>query len=123
MRCDDLMLQSYYPEKDPLEIQKFFGSGFAKSLVDLAPGEWHGPVLSGYGTHLVYVSRVIEPPPPTFAEVRDRVVEEWTTDRSEELNEQFYANLRESYSVVIEESPVMDGEGEDDVALVPEPSR
>ena len=121
---DDFMLQNYYPEKDPLEIQKFFGSGFAQSLVDLSPGEWHGPVLSGYGTHLVYVSSVIEPPPPTFANVRDRVVEEWTSERSEELNEQFYASLRESYTIVIEEPAVMEeeGDGKDDVALVPEQS-
>jgi len=118
---DDFMLQNYYPEKDPIEIQKFFGSGFAQSLVDLSPGEWHGPVLSGYGTHLVYVSSVIEPGPPTFAEVRERVVAEWTTERSEELNEQFYANLRESYTVVIEEPAIAQGEGE--VAPVPEQSR
>ena len=120
---DDFMLQNYYPEKDPLEIRKLFGSGFAQSLVDLPPGEWHGPVLSGYGTHLVYLSSVIEPPPPIFAEVRDRVVEDWTTERGEELNEQFYANLRDSYTIVIEEPSVMEEESEDEVALVPEQSR
>jgi hypothetical protein len=115
---DDFMLQSYYPEKDPLEIQKLFGSGFTASLVDLSPGQWHGPVLSGYGTHLVYVSNIREPSPPVFAEVRERVVEEWTTERSEEFNEQFYANLRDSYTIVIEELVV-----EDEVALVPEDSQ
>jgi peptidyl-prolyl cis-trans isomerase C len=115
---DDFMLQSYYPEKDPLEIRKLFGSGFAESLVDLAPGQWHGPVLSGYGTHLVYVSNIRESSPPVFAEVRERVVVDWTTDRSEELNEQFYASLRDSYTVVIEEPAV-----DDEVAVVPEPSR
>ena len=114
---DDFMLQSYYPEKNPLEIQKLFGSGFADSLMDLAPGQWHGPVLSGYGTHLVYVSSIREPSPPVFAQVREQVVQEWTSDRSEELNEQFYANLRGSYTIVIEE-PV----AQDDVAVVPEPS-
>jgi len=114
---DDFMLQNYYPEKDPLEIQKLFGSGFAQSLVDLAPGEWHGPVLSGYGTHIVYVSSIIEPAPPVFDDVREGVVEDWTAERSDELNEQFYANLRESYTVVIEES-LSDREGE--VASVPE---
>jgi hypothetical protein len=101
---DDFMLQNYYPEKDPIEIQKNFGSGFTESLVDLSPGQWHGPVLSGYGVHLVYVSNVSEPPAPVFAEVRERVTQEWKTDRSEELNEQFYANLRDQYTVVIEES-------------------
>ena len=75
-------------------------------------------MLSGYGTHLVYVSSIREPPPPVFGEVRDRVVVDWTTDRGEELNEQFYANLRDSYTIVIEE-PVV----EDEVALVPEESR
>lgn len=119
---DDFMLQNYYPEKDQHEIRKFFGSGFAQSIVNLAPGEWHGPVLSGYGTHLVFVSSVIESPPPSFTEVRERVVEEWKTDRGEELNEQFYTNLRESYTVVIEEPPRLEGQGEDDVALVPEQS-
>ena len=100
---DDFMLQNYYPEKDQAEIQKLFGSGFAESLIALSPGQWHGPVLSGYGVHLVYVSNITEPPAPVFAEVRERVVQDWTTDRSEELNEQFYANLRDQYTVVIEE--------------------
>jgi hypothetical protein len=114
---DDLMLHSYYPEQDPIEIQKLFGTGFSESLMDLTPGQWHGPVLSGYGTHLVYVSRIHEPSPPVFAEVREQVVQEWTSERSEELNEQFYANLRDRYTIVIEE-PV----AQDDVAVVPEPS-
>ena len=90
-------------QKDQAEIQKLFGSGFAESLIALSPRQWHGPVLSGYGVHLVYVSNITEPPAPVFAEVRERVVQDWTTDRSEELNEQFYANLRDQYTVVIEE--------------------
>jgi hypothetical protein len=99
---DAFMLQNYYPEKDSLEIQKLFGSGFAESLIDLSPGQWHGPVLSGYGTHLVYVHAVNEPPATVLAEVRERVTQDWTTEKSEELNEKFYANLRDHYTVVIE---------------------
>jgi peptidyl-prolyl cis-trans isomerase C len=112
---DDFMLQNYYPEKDQIEIQKLFGSGFAQSLVALSPGQWHGPVLSGYGTHLVYVSNINEPPPPEFAEMRERVVQDWTSERSEELNDKFYASLREQYTVVIEEP-----EQKDKVAAVQE---
>ena len=100
---DAFMLQNYYPEKDQVEIQKLFGSGFTKSLVELSPGQWHGPVLSGYGVHLVYVSNISEPPAPVFAEVRERVLQDWETDKGEELNEKFYANLRDRYTIVIEE--------------------
>ncbi len=106
---DDFMLQNYYPEKDQTEIQKNFGSGFVESLVELSPGQWHGPVLSGYGVHLVYVSHVTEPPPPVFAEVQERVTQDWKAERGEELNEKFYANLRDSYTIVIEESTEADG--------------
>ena len=99
---DGFMLQSYFPEKDPTEIQKAFGRGFAESLMGLATGEWHGPVLSGYGTHVVYVSHVSEPPAPIFDAVRDRVTEDWKAGRGEELNEAFYANLRDRYTIVID---------------------
>ena len=115
---DGIMLQNYYPEKDQAEIAKQLGGGFAESLVKLAPKQWHGPVLSGYGVHLVYVTNISEPPPPVFADVRDRVVQDWTAERSEELNEKFYANLRDRYTIVIEQ-PAAGYK----VAAVPEQSR
>lgn len=99
---DGLMLQSYYPNKDAVEIQKNFGGGFMKSLAELSPGQWHGPILSGYGVHLVFVSHVHEPPAPVFADVRERVEQDWRSDRSEELNEEFYVNLRDRYAVVVD---------------------
>ena len=105
---DDFMLQNYYPDKDPLEIRKYFGSGFAESLVVLSPGLWHGPVLSGYGVHLVYVSNVTAPPAPVFAELRERVTLDWKAERGEELNEKFYASLRDRYTIVIEAPAVGD---------------
>jgi len=100
---DDLMLQNYYPEKDQAEIQKQFGSGFAESLVGLPPGQWHGPVLSGYGVHLVYVHSVIESPATVLDDVRERVTLDWETEKGIELNEQFYDSLRQQYTIVIEE--------------------
>ena len=101
---DDFMLQNYYPEKDQVEIQKYFGSGFGKSLVELSIGQWHGPIQSGYGAHLVYVSNISEPATPVFDEVRERVEQDWKMEKGEELNDRFYANLRKQYTVVIEGS-------------------
>ena len=105
---DDFMLQNYYPEKDVVEIQKLFGSGFTESLVELSPGQWHGPVLSGYGVHLIYISSVSEPPAPVLADVREQVVRDWEMERGEELNDKFYASLRDQYTVVIEEPAAED---------------
>ena len=100
---DDLMLQNYYSENDKADIQRLFGSGFAESVTELSPGQWHGPVLSGYGVHLVYVHSIIEPPAPDFTEVRERVTLDWETARGIELNQKFYTSLRDQYTIIIEQ--------------------
>ena len=100
---DSLMLDSEYVDKDPFDIEKLFGGVFAQSLVDLSPGQWQGPLTSGYGVHLVYLHRVAEPPPPDFAVLRERLMQDWTEEKGSELKAQFYAGLREQYKVVIEQ--------------------
>ena len=115
---DNFMLLNHYQENDPIEIRKNFGNGFAWSLAGLSPGQWHGPVQSGYGVHLVYVSHISEPPAPVFAEVRERVTQDWKAVVEEELNDKFYASLRDRYTIIIE-APEQDGK----VAAVQETSR
>ena len=115
---DNFMLQSYYPEYPPMEIRKLFGGGFAESVTGLSPGEWHGPILSGYGTHLVYVHGILEPPEPDFETVRPQVQQDWEAGRRESMNAEFYARLRERYDIVIEMP-----EEEDRLAVLEEPAQ
>jgi peptidyl-prolyl cis-trans isomerase C len=100
---DPLMLQAYYPERPQSEVAKLFGIEFARALFDLDPGRWHGPVLSGYGTHLVYVHGRTQFPPPEFEQVRDRVAEDWQAQKRESFNEETLARLLERYEIVVEE--------------------
>lgn len=115
---DPFMLQRYYPERSRLEVSKLFGSEFAQSVSELSPGQWQGPLLSGYGVHLVYVHQRTEAEAPNFSDVRDRVAEDWGDDKRREINEQYYASLRERYNVVVE-----DGAEEQEVAALKEPVR
>ncbi len=103
---DPFMLQSYYPERSEAELAKLFGRGFAEPVFKLAPHQWHGPVLSGYGTHLVYVHdrRVSEP--PKFEDVEPQVRLDWENDKREQLNEQYIASLMGRYDVTIEDEAV-----------------
>jgi hypothetical protein len=100
---DSLMLESAYADKDEREIERLFGSVFAKTIVGLAPGQWQGPLPSGYGVHLVYLSKVYQPPAPDFSRLRNQLAEDWTQDKSKELKEKFFAGLRDQYSIVIEQ--------------------
>lgn len=100
---DSLMLQRYYPQHTEAEIARLFGAEFAAQAVGLAAGEWHGPLLSGYGVHLVYIHNRIEPPMPAFEAVKDRLRQDWVTERRREMSDTFFTELLESYEVVIEQ--------------------
>lgn len=99
---DRFMLQSYYPERAEADISKLFGSEFSRSIINLEAGKWHGPVLSGYGTHLVYVHALQEFPPPKFDQVAERLRVDWMNEKRAELNNEYIASLLKRYKVVVE---------------------
>lgn len=103
---DRFLLQNYYPRKEELEIRKLFGSGFSAAAMKLQPGQWHGPVLSGYGTHLVYVHALERASEPVFENVKEYVAQDWLVVQQEEFNEEFFQNLKSRYEIVIEEAPI-----------------
>ena len=100
---DNLMLQAYYPRRTQIEIAKLFGNDFAQSVIALKPGQWHGPILSGYGTHLVYISERTEPVQPIFTDVKEIVLEDWRGTKQEEINDLFIDGLISRYTIVFED--------------------
>ena len=102
---DRFMLQSYFPQVSELEIRRQMGAGFAEAVMQLAPGQWHGPVLSGYGVHLVYVYSLDAAPPSVFAEVRQAVLENWQIEQQKKFNADFFDSLKSSFDIVIAEVP------------------
>jgi len=115
---DPFMLQRYYPEKTEQRIASLFGREFARSVFELPAGRWHGPVLSGYGTHLVYVDGLTEFPAPTLAKVEERVRQDWVDDEREKITEQYFAQLLARYDVIVERESA--GESAD-AAVAPAP--
>lgn len=102
---DRLMLQNYSASVTEHNIRRQLGSDFAEQVMALAPGKWHGPVLSGYGVHLVYIYEFLEAPPVDFEQVRVRVLEDWRAQKLTEFNEQFLEGLKGRYEIIVEEIP------------------
>jgi hypothetical protein len=84
------------------DIGRIFGEQFGRQFVDLEPGRWQGPVKSGYGLHLVYVTKKEPARLPKLAEVRNQVEREWIFARKKEMQDAMYKMLLERYTVVIE---------------------
>jgi len=103
---DVFMTDSYFEANTPLDIRKNFGSGFMQTVIALEPGKWQGPILSGFGVHLVYLKEIISPAEPEFEKVKDDVLQDWTQFKQEQINQEFYRKLKDNYVIIVEDSNV-----------------
>ncbi len=104
-RGDRFMLAYDYSLRTPQEVQQAFGGRFAEEVFELEPG-WHGPVLSGYGVHLVHITDRVESRLPEYVEVRDRLVNDFNRMRSERAKEALYEGLSARYEIEIDEAAI-----------------
>jgi hypothetical protein len=96
-------------ELSPLwDIKKQFGEEFGRNLLELKNGIWAGPVRSGYGLHLVFITKRVGGHLPELKEVREMVKRDWTFERQKEMKDAAYAKLRERYVVIVEKTKVDD---------------
>jgi len=99
---DTIMLASEFQLTAQPQIARGFGDEFAKTLLTLPQGNWTGPVLSGFGAHLVFISERTDGRMPALDEVRKAVKRDWTLEQRKTLKEKIYRTLLEKYHVVIE---------------------
>jgi hypothetical protein len=105
---DAFLLEHTFASTPGHEVAQLFGETFAATLGDLAPGQWQGPVESGYGVHLVFVSERTEGRLPALSDVREAVRREWANTRRLEAKETFYQELLKRYVVTIERPEPME---------------
>lgn len=98
---DSFLLDHKFDALPASEVEKLFGREFAAKLGGLSPGQWQGPVESGYGVHLVFVAERTEGRLPALAEVRNAVRREWDNARRLEANEKRYEAMLKRYVVTI----------------------
>lgn len=99
--ADPFMLDSDFTAVTASEVARQFGEKFAAKLAEISPGQWQ-MIESGYGTHLVFVSKRTAGGAPALADVRDAVRREWESSRALEAKERFYQELLKRYVVTIE---------------------
>ena len=99
---DAFLLPSAFEEVSETDVARQFGGDFAEQLFDVQPGDWAGPIESGYGLHLVLVDRKTPGRRAELGEVRNQVLREWQVDQRRLANEAFYRALLDRYEVVIE---------------------
>jgi hypothetical protein len=99
---DPFLLDPSSQDVSARDVARDFGEKYADALGELPVGKWQGPVESGLGMHLVYVSNRTDGRIPQLDEVRDSVRREWANEYRLEANEKFYERLRKRYTVTVE---------------------
>src|SRR5215213_10296127 len=80
---DRLLLGDTFADQNEPALANLFGAAFAQAVLALPTGRWSGPIESGYGLHLVKVTAVSPPQARPFAEIHERLAEEWRRERQE----------------------------------------
>jgi hypothetical protein len=99
---DGFLLPRQFTRVSGTEVAGLFGSDFAAALSDLEIGSWQGPVLSGYGLHLVRVDEAVPARPALFDEIRNRLETDYMTEQRRQTEEEVYQELRERYVIDIQ---------------------
>lgn len=103
----DMFLLDYaYKDAAPEDIQKVFGQSFAEELVKLSEREWHGPIVSGYGVHLVKINERLTSRASLLDTVREQVKRDWLDAQRRQMKERMFKTLRERYEVVVDDKAV-----------------
>ena len=99
---DSFMLRRTYTQATPTEIRRDFGSRFMTSLSSLSVGTWQGPIISGYGQHLVRLTQRYPARESTFDEVAEKVRNDFNLDRRTEANATELKVMRENYRIRVD---------------------
>ena len=97
---DPTMLRPVYNDLTEQEVGRVFGSDFKIKISGLKPGEWDGPIESGYGLHLVKVSGRKDSRIPDWTEVRRKVWNDMQYEARKAAEDQFYQEISGSYQIV-----------------------
>ncbi|MCC4116865.1 peptidyl-prolyl cis-trans isomerase [Aromatoleum toluclasticum] len=98
---DTFPLQDDYAALNHEDAVQLFGqTPIVDGLFAAAQQEWSGPFPSGYGWHLVRVTRRTEATPLAFERVRDRTRTAWLQQARSEANARNFETLKANYQVV-----------------------
>lgn len=96
---DTFMFQEFYGDRSPEQIASVFGSAFAAAVDKLTPGSWQGPVQSGLGWHLVFVTSVTPGRVPSYEEIEADIKTGWTDVQRTEARQRAFEAMKARYEV------------------------
>jgi peptidyl-prolyl cis-trans isomerase C len=101
---DPFLLGKNFSLKTSKEVARDFGSNFSKEIERVSINNWSGPLKSSYGSHLVFVTSVVDEIMPSLKEVRSTLVADLQVKQKEENFTLYLEELRNEYKIQVNKS-------------------
>ena len=98
---DPISLPSHMESSPLSDVARTFGDDFANAVLAQKPGDWAGPLESGFGLHLVRVRALAVAGQPKLVDVRQRVENDWHAATLTDRQNRAYQVLLDSYTIKI----------------------
>ncbi len=99
---DGLPFSYYFTDINADELGLQLGSKFPEALQNAATGKWTGPIPSGFGYHLVFITNKTEPKSPSFESIKKAITRDFEYDNQKEIDEAIYQGLKKKYEIEID---------------------
>ena len=101
---DPFMFQEFYADRSPEQIASVFGSAFAAAVGQIRPGSWQGPLESGLGWHLVFVTTASPGRVPSYDEIEADIKAGWIDEQRAESRRRAFEAMKAHYEVHLPET-------------------
>ena len=96
---DALPFPFFYENQDANEIDRQLGMQFSETLETLKTNTWTGPIKSGFGYHLIYITDKKKSQKPDFKDVKKDLLRDLEYENQKQLNEQLLQELKKNYKI------------------------
>jgi hypothetical protein len=84
------------------QLAQQLGSGFSESIATVPINTWVGPIDSGFGTHLVFITKREAPKNPEFESVRREIERDFAYEKEKLVNQAIYDEMKKGYRIILD---------------------
>ena len=96
---DQLPFPYHFKTTNSDALASQLGTVFSDNLENLELNKWVGPVSSGFGEHMVYITQRIAPRLPDLSSVKTLVLRDYQYEKQKEVNDAIFKTLKKNYRV------------------------
>ncbi len=96
---DQLPFPYHFKTTNSDALASQLGTVFSDNLENLELKKWVGPVSSGFGEHMVYITQRIVPRLPDLSSVKTLVLRDYQYEKQKEVNDAIFKTLKKNYRV------------------------